>query len=212
MSNQNQQSVTTPVNSSIPVEREPVSRSTPEKFQEGYWQGHDRAVRDYANLASQPAAQNNPTPLPGILLGMLIATVVGGSTVAFLYFDNRLDTIVDETETLTETLQERETASEEGERSEEVNLSSESRFDNDNQMPTNTDEPSAPTRSVNPSSQPGESAVPSANSSNLEQIRDPFFRSESSASPSNTIEESEASQAEESNSVLDMESAPDISE
>ena len=195
------------------VEREPVARPTSDTFQEGYWQGRDRASRDYASLASQAPVQNNPTPFPGILLGMLIATVVGGSAVAFLYFDNRLDTIVDETETLTETLEDRETASEEGERSDADNLSSGSRFDSENLPSTESVDPNSPARPANPFSRPIESATPPVDSSSLEQPRNPFFRSSgSSVSPTDAATDPDASAVEGNSPNVDIESAPDVSE
>ena len=76
------------------------------QFQEGYWQGRDRAAREYSLFAAGQRSQTDRPTLPGILLGMLMASIIGGSIAASFYFDSRLTSISGETETLIETLEE----------------------------------------------------------------------------------------------------------
>ncbi|MGK7909430.1 MAG: hypothetical protein AB4040_19655 [Synechococcus sp.] len=190
MSNRDQQSVVTPKNSSSPAERETADRIAPNSFQEGYWQGRDRAARDYAHLAAQPAVRNNPTILPGILLGMLMASVIGGGIVASFYFDSRLNTIVDETETLNETLQGENAKTEGGERPEGGDENSSNRFNSGDAPPTDRFDPSSLEEPANPSPRPPESAMP----------------------PTNAVAEPEASEVEIERPSLDSESAPEVSE
>ena len=107
MPSRHQSAVQTPVNPANPAAKDAAQGTVQASFQEGYWQGRDRATRDYATAAAQQSAsRDSATTLLGILVGMAISTLIGGTIVASFYFDGRLNSIADETETLTETLRE----------------------------------------------------------------------------------------------------------
>ena len=106
MSNRHQSTVPAAVNPAHTAEWNAEQRAVRASFQEGYWQGRDRANCDYATAAVRQSTSHGTPTLLGILVGMAIATLIGGSVVASIYFDGRLNSIVEETETLTETLRE----------------------------------------------------------------------------------------------------------
>lgn len=99
-------------------ERVIQEKAARDSFQQGYVEGRERAAQDYANLSAQIRSQPEPngagTTL-GILFGILMTAVIGGSIAASFYFDGRIDALRNETESLSETLEDQNNAIGDGE-------------------------------------------------------------------------------------------------
>lgn len=93
-------------------ERAAHENTNRESFQQGYVEGRERAAKDYANLSAQLRSQPDRTGSAGttlgILFGILMTAVIGGSIAASFYFDGRIDALRAETENLNETLAEQD--------------------------------------------------------------------------------------------------------
>lgn len=92
-------------------ERAAQENANRESFQQGYVEGCERAAKDYANLSAQLRSQPDRTGAGttlGILFGILMTAVIGGSIAASFYFDGQIDALRAETENLNETLAEQD--------------------------------------------------------------------------------------------------------